>query len=147
MYDHHIYQSMNQSVHVANPACGQLNRENEYFPIPVRRAREFGLARRVLPFHPVSSCSSPLSRNLVFTHGIPPAFSGGAHIFVPPTVIGPILSFYRVTQLRTDGVYCRKAAGAGPVVFKVVPVTRAAILQVTMDQLICASLFPTPTSN
>ena len=21
---------------VANPACGQLNRENEYFPVPVR---------------------------------------------------------------------------------------------------------------
>ena len=42
---------------------------------------------------------------------------------------------YRVTQLRTNGVHCRESAGTGPVVLKVVPVTGAAILQVTMDQL------------
>ena len=30
---------------VANPARGHLNRENEYFPVPIL-AREFGLARR-----------------------------------------------------------------------------------------------------
>ena len=47
---------------------------------------------------------------------------------------------YRVTQLLTDGVHCRESAGTGPVVLKVVPVTGAAILQVTMDHLICASL-------
>ena len=47
---------------------------------------------------------------------------------------------HRVTQLRTDGVHCREYAGTGPVVLKVVPVTGAAILQVTMDQLMCTSL-------
>ena len=47
---------------------------------------------------------------------------------------------YRVTQVRTDGVDCRESAGTGPVVLKVAPVTGAAILQVTMDQLMCASL-------
>ena len=47
---------------------------------------------------------------------------------------------YRVTQLRTDGVHCRESAGTGPVNLKVVPVTSAAILQVTMDQLTFASL-------
>ena len=47
---------------------------------------------------------------------------------------------YRVTQLRTNGVLCRESAGTGPVNLKVVPVTSAAILQVTMDQLKCASL-------
>ena len=31
--------------------------------------------------------------------------------------------------------YCRESAGTGPVVLKVVPVTVAAFLQVTMDQL------------
>ena len=36
MYDHHIYQSMDQPGKVANPAHGQLNRENEYYPVPVR---------------------------------------------------------------------------------------------------------------
>ena len=32
---------------------------------------------------------------------------------------------YRVTQLHTDGVYCRESAATGPVVLKVVPVTGA----------------------
>ena len=51
---------------------------------------------------------------------------------------------YRVTQLRTGGVHYRESAGNGPVNLKVVPVTGAAILQVTTDQLMCASLFPHP---
>ena len=36
MYGHHIQQSMDQPGKVANPARGQLNRENEYSPVPVR---------------------------------------------------------------------------------------------------------------
>ena len=36
MYGHHIQQSMDQPGKVDNPARGQLNRENEYFPFPVR---------------------------------------------------------------------------------------------------------------
>ena len=48
----------------------------------------------------------------------------------------------RVTQLRTDGVHCRESAGTAPVELKVVPEMGAAILQVTVDQLMCASLFP-----
>ena len=36
MYGHHIQQSMDQPGKVANPARGQLNRENEHFPVPVR---------------------------------------------------------------------------------------------------------------
>ena len=38
MYRHHIVysKSMNQPGKVANPARGQLNREDEYFPVPVR---------------------------------------------------------------------------------------------------------------
>ena len=38
--------SIDQPGDVANPARGQLNRENEYSPVPVR-AWEFGLAIRV----------------------------------------------------------------------------------------------------
>ena len=53
--------SMDQRGKVANPAGGQLNRENGYSPVPVR-ASEFGLARRV-----------QLSR---------PEFRGGVHLFV-----------------------------------------------------------------
>ena len=51
---------------------------------------------------------------------------------------------YRDTQLRTDVVHRREPAGTGPVVLEVVPVTGAAILQVTMDQLMWTSLFPHP---
>ena len=47
---------------------------------------------------------------------------------------------YRVTQLRTDGVHCRESAGTGPVNPKVVPNERVLPWQITMDQLICASL-------
>ena len=47
---------------------------------------------------------------------------------------------YRVAQLRSDGVHCRESAGTGPVVLKVVPVADTAILEDTMDQLMCAFL-------
>ena len=36
LYGHHIQQNMDQPGKVANPARGQLNRENEYSPVPVR---------------------------------------------------------------------------------------------------------------
>ena len=36
MYGRHIYQVKDQPDKVANPARGQLNRENTYFPVPVR---------------------------------------------------------------------------------------------------------------
>ena len=49
--------NMNQPGKAANPARGQRNRENEYFPVRVR-AREFGLTRRVRQFRPASACSS-----------------------------------------------------------------------------------------
>ena len=48
---------------------------------------------------------------------------------------------YRVTQLRTDDVHCRKSAGTRPVVLNVVPVTGATFSGSTTDQLMCASLF------
>ena len=57
MYGHQIlYQSMDQPGKVANSARGQLNRENKYFPVPVR-ARKFGLARWVWPSRPAVACS------------------------------------------------------------------------------------------
>ena len=64
-------------------------------------------------------------------------------IYVPPYATGSVPSLL-ATQLRTDGVHCRESACTGPVVLKVVPVTGAAFLQVTMDQLMHASLFLHP---
>ena len=52
---------------------------------------------------------------------------------------------YRVTQLRTDGVHCREFAGTGPVILKVVSYRVLPAQQVTLNQLLCASLFSTPT--
>ena len=36
MYGYTYSKNMDQSGKVANPACGQLSRENEYFPVRVR---------------------------------------------------------------------------------------------------------------
>ena len=36
MYGHTYGKSKDQPGKVANPARGQLNKENEYFPVPVR---------------------------------------------------------------------------------------------------------------
>ena len=129
---------MDQPGKVANSSRGQLNRGNEYSPVPVG-AWEFYLARRVQPSRPASACSfSILKLNLVLTHGIPPEFRGGVHLFIKTAIR------HRVTQSRTDGVHCRESAGKGPVNLKVVAVTGAAILQVTMDQWMCRLLFPHP---
>ena len=67
---------------VANPARGQLNRENECSTVLVR-AGEFGLARRVQPSRPASACSFSILRlNLVLTYKMPPEFRGGVHLCI-----------------------------------------------------------------
>ena len=77
----------------------------------------------------------------MLTYGIPPEFRGGVHLFIynrhTPSGQSRV---YRVTQLRTDGVHCRESAGTGPVNLKVVPNECCLAWQVTMDQLIFASL-------
>ena len=134
--------SMDQPGKVANPACGQLNRENENFPVRVR-AWEFDLVRRVRQSRPasVSLFISILRLNLVLPYGIPPEFRGGVHLFIS-NIYAPSgqSRVCRVKQWRTDGVHCRESAGTGPVNLKVVPNERGLPWQVTMDRLICASL-------
>ena len=67
---------------VDNPARGQLNRENEYFPSPFApknlvSRNGFGSAVPRQPAH-----LSILTLNLVLTHGIPPDFRGGVHLYI-----------------------------------------------------------------
>ena len=94
---------LTKRVKVVNPARGQLSRENEYFPVPVR-AREFGLARRVRQSRPASACSISILRpNLVLTYWIPLDFRGGVHLFIPSTVSRQSRAD-QVTLLHTDGV-------------------------------------------
>ena len=57
MYGHKLNRAECGSTgKVANPARGQLNRENGYFSVRVR-AWELGLARRVRQSRPASACS------------------------------------------------------------------------------------------
>ena len=132
---------MDQPRKVANPARGQLNRENEYFPVRVR-AWQLGLSRNgfgsLVPRQPAHLHNT--QANLVLTYGIPPEFRGGVHLFILYRHMSSGQSrVYRVAHLRTDGVHCRESAGIGPVNLKVVP-NECCLGQVTMDQLICASL-------
>ena len=76
------YIAKDQPGKVANPARGQLNRENGFFPVPVR-AWKLGVVWRVclaVPSH-VSLLV------LVPTHEIPPNFRGGVHYLVIYTAI------------------------------------------------------------
>ena len=78
---------------------------------------------------------------MVFTYGIPPEFRGGVDLFIhnrhTPSGQSRV---YRVTQLRTDGVYCRESTGTGPVNLKVVPNECCLGRSPWTNQLICASL-------
>ena len=70
---------MDQQGKVANPARGQLNRENEYSPVPVSLriwSRETGSAVSSR----VSLLVSILRLNMVLTYGIPPEFRCGVHL-------------------------------------------------------------------
>ena len=128
---------MDQPGKVANPARGQLNRENEYSPVPVR-AWEFGLARRVQPSRPASACSSPYSGWIwCLLTGFLPS-SAERPYMKPPYAIGPVPSLsghaiaYRWRSLpRVHRHRASKSQGSSE---RVLP------WQVTMHQLIFAPL-------
>ena len=135
---------MDQSGKVANPARGQLNTENEYFPDPVR-AQEFGLARRIWPPRPVSAyySFSIFKVNLVLTYVRDSSRFSRRRPFIinlnrhTPSGQSRV---YRVTQLRTDGVHFRESAGTGSGVLQVIQVTDTALASPWTNS--CAPLFP-----
>ena len=63
-----------------------------------------------------------------------------AYLSKPPYAIGSVPTFLSGHAIAYQWRSLPRAAGPGPIVLKVVPVTGATILQVAMDQLICASL-------
>ena len=65
---------MGQPGKVANPARGQLNRENEYIPCPRSRLRIWSRKTGSAVLSRVSLLISILRLNLVLTYGIPPEF-------------------------------------------------------------------------
>ena len=111
---------------VANPARGQLNRENVFFPVI------FSLSPSA-PENSVSrdGFSSPVPRQPAHLHT---QAESGAYlrdisrfprrrpcIYLNRHTKSGQSRVYGVTQLRTDGVHSRESASAGPVNLKVVP--------------------------
>ena len=141
-----MVQSMDQPGRAANHARGQLNRENEYFPVSAR-ALELGLARRVRPSRPASAGSfSTLRLNLVLTRGIPPDFRGGVHLFTTSYAIGsaPSLSGHAIAyRWRSLPRVCQHWASSP---HYIVPLTGPAFSGIPMGQLMCASVLPHPPS-
>ena len=74
--------SMDQPGKVANPARGQLNRENEY--LPRLRLRTWSRETGSAVLSRVSLLISLLTLNMVLTYyyGIHPVFRGGVHLFI-----------------------------------------------------------------
>ena len=72
---------MDQPGKVANPARGQLNRENE-FPLSPHAPDNFVSRDGFSLPSRVSLLISLLRLNLVLTYGILPEFSGGVHLFI-----------------------------------------------------------------
>ena len=83
MYGHTYSKSMDQPGKVANPARGQLTKENEIFSC-LRCSRLRFWSRETGSAVPsrVSLPISILRLNLVLTYGIPPEFRGGVHLFI-----------------------------------------------------------------
>ena len=133
---------MDRPCKVANPARGQLRSENGLFSIRLW-SRE---TDSVVP-PGVSLCLfSTLRLNLVLTHGILLPLSAAAFIYLyrqPPWDHSRV---YQVTQLRTDGVYCRKSAGTTPV-----PQANSNIgcclFRYHHGSIFVRPSFPTPTDN
>ena len=92
------------------------------FPCPRSRLRIWSRVTGSAVPSRVSLLIFILRLNLVLTYGIPPEFRGGVHLFIQNRHTPSGQSrVYRVTQMRTDGAYCRESASTEPVNLKVVP--------------------------
>ena len=133
------FQSMDQPGVVANPARGQLNKENIMFPCPRSRRRMWSLETG-------SAIPSRVSLLILHTPAESGVCSWDSSRFprrrpnVPSTAIESVPSLSETTQWRTDNVHCQKSACTEPVVLKVVPVTGAALSSFTTDHFLCTSL-------
>ena len=89
---------------------------------------------------PALACSfSILTLNLVLTHGIPPDFRDSVQLFITAIRHRASPEFIESRNCVPLGL---ESAGTGSVVLKVFPVTGAGFAVITMDQVLCASIFP-----
>ena len=114
---------MDRPGKVANPARGQLNRENKYFPCsrsclrigPPETGSSVPPRVSLLILHTQAESGPNLRDSSRFPRWHPLIYSN-RH---PPSGQSRVCRV--ITQLRTDSVYCQESAGTGPVVLKVVP--------------------------
>ena len=131
---------MDQPGKVANPARSQLNGENEYFPRARLKiwSREAGSA---VPSR-VSLLIAILKLTLVLTVFLSSSAAASSYLFKPLYAIGsvPSLSGHAISHQWRALPRVRRHTGSKPQGSS----ERVLPWQVTMDQLICASLFPHP---
>ena len=113
---------MDQPGKVANPARGQLNREND-IPlspcVPENLVSRDGFSRPV-PRQPAHLHTQAESGALL-TGFLPSSAAASIYLYKNRHTPSGRSRVYRVTQLRTDGANCLESAGTGPVDLKVVP--------------------------
>ena len=122
----------NQPGKVANPACGQLIGET-YFPRPCLRLRVWSRETGLAVLSRVSLLISILGLNLlVLPYGIPPEFRGASiYLESVPSLSGHAIAYRWRSLPRVRRHRASKPQGSYK---RVLP------RQVTMDQIICASL-------
>ena len=116
---------MDQPGKVANPARGQLNRENNnslsaFAPENLVSRDRFGSPVPRQPAHLHTQAES--GAYLRDSSRVPrqcPLFIQNRHTQSAQSRV------YRVTQMRTGGLHCRESAGTGPVNLKAVPMSAA----------------------
>ena len=134
---------------VVVPAYGQLSWSKEInFSYPRSRlrvwSRETGSAvpfRVRLLIRHTQAESGNITFNSAYSRALPRSMRRPFITYLyrqPPSGQSRV---YHITQKRTDDVHCRESAGTGPVVFKVIPVTDAAFLQVSSRTNFCAPPF------
>ena len=140
MYGHTSSKSKDQPGKAANPARGQLNRENEYAPVPFR-AWEFGLARRVRQSRPASACSSPYPGWIwcSLKGFLPSSAAASSYLFKPRYAIGsvPCLSGHAIAYRWRSLPRVRRHKASTPKGSS----GNGCCLCITMDQLMFAPLF------
>jgi len=140
---HHFQQTGCQEGIVANPARGQLNRENRCFPLLARawefvsRVRFDYLVSRQLVHPGWIWCL------LTWLNSTLPLFATVSIITAMRYRASPDYISH-VIALPIDDVSCRESAGRGQVVLKVARWTGAFYSSNPMEQLTWAPLFPHP---
>ena len=143
IYRNHIYQNGNQPYMFANPARGQLNMDNIFFPVPSiiwSRETSSTVPSRVIPL--VLHTQIEYGAGLLSSSLPSPAFHDGTHLCRQPPSSQSRVS--RVTHFCTDGVHRRESADTASAAAQAFRAIGTAYSGNLMAPLLCAPLFPYP---